>query len=201
MAGCDCEVEVKDREQGRVLVQLLAINGLMFLFEVVLGILAQSTALLADSLDMLADAMVYAIGLYAVGGVRSTKIRAARFSGLFQLLLGAGVAMEAVRRMVTGSEPESALMMAVGLLALFANLVCLRLIARHRHGEVHMRASWVFSKNDVIANLGIILAGGLVYLTDSRYPDIVTGLLISLVVMRGGLHILADARRESRVSA
>ncbi len=201
MAGCDCEVEVKDREQGRVLVQLLAINGLMFLFEVVLGILAQSTALLADSLDMLADAMVYAIGLYAVGGVRSTKIRAARLSGLFQLLLGAGVAMEAVRRMVTGSEPESALMMAVGLLALLANLVCLRLIARHRHGEVHMRASWVFSKNDVIANLGIILAGGLVYLTDSRYPDIVTGLLISLVVMRGGLHILADARRESRVSA
>ena len=85
-------------------------------------------------------------------------------------------------------------MMGMGLLALIANVTCLILIAKHREGEVHMRASWIFSKNDVIANLGVILAGGLVAWTGSRLPDLVIGLLVALVVVRGGLLILQDAK-------
>ncbi len=196
MSGCDCEIEIKNREQARVLVILLAINGAMFLVEIVLGILAESTALIADSLDMLADATVYGIGLYAVGRAPLDKIRAAHASGIFQILLGTGVAIDALRRLVIGSEPESFMMLAVGFAALIANLICLRLIARHRDGEVHMRASWIFSKNDVIANLGIIGAGVLVYLLDSRYPDIVIGLIISAIVIRGGFHIIGETNRE-----
>jgi Co/Zn/Cd efflux system component len=145
---------------------------------------------------MLADATVYAIGLYAVGRSPLTKIRAAHTSGLFQILLGAGVAVDALRRLILGSEPGSLMMVLVGMAALVANVICLRLIARHREGEVHMRASWIFSKNDVIANLGIIGGGVLVYLLDSRYPDIIVGLMISAVVIRGGVHIMADTRRE-----
>ncbi len=196
MSGCGCEIEIRDREQRRVLIILLAINGVMFLAEFGLGILSESTALIADSLDMLADAGVYGIGLYAVGRAAEHKIRAARWSGLFQILLGLGVLADILRRAIFGSDPESWMMMAVGAVALVANVICLILIARHREGEVHMRASWIFSKNDVIANLGIILGGLLVHLLDSRYPDIVIGLAIVMLVIRGGLHILQDARRE-----
>ncbi len=196
MSGCGCEIEIRDREQRRVLIILLAINGMMFVAEFGLGILSESTALIADSLDMLADAGVYGIGLYAVGRAAVHKIRAARWSGLFQILLGLGVLADILRRAIFGSEPESWMMMAVGAVALVANVICLILIARHREGEVHMRASWIFSKNDVIANLGIILGGVLVHLLDSRYPDILIGLAIVTLVIRGGLHILQDARRE-----
>lgn len=201
VSDCGCEIEVKDREQSRVLVALLAINGAMFVVEIILGILSESTALIADSLDMLADATVYGIGLYAVGRSPLTKIRAAHVSGLFQMLLGAGVAVDVLRRLILGSEPESYMMVLVGMAALVANVICLWLIAKHRKGEVHMRASWIFSKNDVIANLGIIGGGVLVYLLDSRYPDILIGLIISAIVIRGGFHIMADTSRERQALA
>ena len=98
-----------------------------------------------------------------------------------------------------GSEPEPTLMIGVSLIALVANVICLTLIAKHRDGEVHMRASWVFSKNDVIANVGVIAAGGLVLLLDEHWPDLVIGALIVFVVFRGGISILADAKRERMI--
>lgn len=198
MSGCGCEVELKNKQQSRVLIVLLAINALMFLVEITLGLLSESTALIADSLDMLADAAVYGIGLYAVGRPLAAKIRAAHMSGVFQIILGASVSVDVLRRIVWGSEPESFLMMAVGLAALVANVVCLKLISKYRAGEVHMRASWVFSKNDVIANLGIIAGGILVYSFESRYPDLLIGLAISIIVIRGGIHIVKDAGSENR---
>lgn len=198
MSGCNCEFEIKNREQSRVLIVLLGINAVMFVVEIALGILSESTALIADSLDMLADATVYGIGMYAVGRPMSAKIRAAHLSGVFQIMLGALVSLDVFRRFVGGSEPESLLMISVGLVALMANVICLKLISKHREGEVHMRASWVFSKNDVIANLGIIVGGLLVYTLDSRYPDLLIGLAISIVVIRGGMQILRDAGDEKK---
>jgi Co/Zn/Cd efflux system component len=198
MSGCGCEFEIRQQGERRVLLWLLGINALMFVVEIVLGIFSESTALIADSLDMLADATVYGIGLYAVGRPLPAKIRAAHLSGIFQILLGAVVLLDVMRRFVLGSEPASLLMMTVGLAALVANVICLKLISRYREGEVHMRASWIFSKNDVIANLGIIVGGVLVYLLESRYPDLVIGLLISLIVIRGGIHIFQDASNEKR---
>ncbi len=199
MAGCDCSVEIKGREESRVLITLLAINGAMFVVEIVLGILSESTALIADSIDMLADAAVYGVGLYAVGKAVIVKIKAAQISGIFQIILGGTVAIEVLRRTFTGSEPDSSLMIVVGIAALIANIISLALISKHRDGEVHMRASWIFSKNDVIANLGIIIGGCLVYLFDSRYPDLVIGLAISVIVIRGGIHIVKDAADERRI--
>lgn len=108
---------------------------------------------------MLADATVYGIGLYAVGRATSIKLRAASISGIFQIVLALGVMAEIVRRLIWGSEPEALFMIGVSIVALIANVVCLALISKHRDGEVHMRASWIFSKNDVIANSGVILAG------------------------------------------
>ncbi|MCP4302368.1 MAG: cation transporter [Gammaproteobacteria bacterium] len=198
MSGCGCELEVESKEQGRVLWILLSINAAMFVAEATAGVIAQSTGLIADSLDMLADATVYAIGLFAVGKAAGAKIRAASMSGIFQILLALGVLIEVGRRLLFGSEPEALFMIGVSVVALVANVVCLALISKHRDGEVHMRASWIFSKNDVIANIGVIIAGLLVHVLATPLPDLVIGALISFIVLRGGVAIVADASREKR---
>ena len=200
MGGCDSEIESTDDHESKTLKRLLAINALMFVLEIVVGLVAQSTAVLADSLDMLADASVYGVALYAVGRGIATKAKAAQASGVMQILLGTVVLMDIVRRLVLGSEPVSALMIGMGGLALVANVYCLGLIAKHRYGEVHMRASWIFSKNDVIANLGIIAGGLLVSWLDSPYPDLVIGAAIASIVIRGGIHIVKDAIRTKRAT-
>lgn len=195
----DCQIEVRGAGQRRVLIILLVINATMFVAELALGILADSSGLIADSLDMLADAFVYGLSLYAVGRAAEREIRAARLSGWFQILLACGVAVDVVRRIIFGSEPVSALMMCVGAAALVANIACLMLISRHRAGGVHMRASWIFSTNDVLANLGVIAAGALVWATGLRWFDYAIGLAIFVLVLRGGLAILREARAEASV--
>ena len=197
MSNCDCQIEIQHQSQKRVLIILLIINAVMFFFELVTGIMSQSTALIADSLDMLADATVYGIGLYAVGKSAASKIKAAHTSGVFQISLGVLVVFDVGRRYLFGSEPESLFMIVIGLVALIANVICLKLISKHREGEVHMRASWVFSKNDVLANIGTVIAGGMVFALGSRLPDLLIGLLISLMVIRGGMSIIKDAKAES----
>ncbi|MDQ7010362.1 MAG: cation transporter [Mariprofundaceae bacterium] len=194
MLECGCTAGIRNREQRKALIPLLFINGLMFFIEFSLGIISQSTALIADSVDMLADATVYGISLYAVGRSVRTKINAARLSGAFQILLGFGVVADVVRRFVLGTAPEAMFMIIVGFLALAANVLCLAIIARHRKDEVHMRASWIFSRNDVLANAGVIIAGVLVSMLASPLPDLIIGLLIAVVVIHGGISILRDAR-------
>ncbi len=197
MSGCDCHIEVTQKEQQRTLVLLLAINGVMFVIEFVFGLIGQSTGLISDAIDMLADALVYAVGLYAVGKSINVKVRAVHISGIFQIMLAMGVLSDVARRYLFGSEPESMFMIGFGLLALAANIWCLSLIAKHRHGEIHMRASWIFSKNDVIANSGVILGGLLVYLLDSNLPDLLIGFAIVLIVIRGGISMIKEAGNES----
>jgi Co/Zn/Cd efflux system component len=173
---------------------LLAINGAMFLVEIIIGWLAESTGLIADSLDMLADAAVYGVSLYAIGRGATVQAKAARLSGYLQLLLAVGALFEVVRRFFMGSNPEPPFMIGIALLALIANVACLILIAKHRQGGVHMRASWIFSTNDVIANVGVIVAGLLVLWTQSPLPDLVVGAIIAGIVLTGALRILKLAR-------
>lgn len=193
MSGCGCEMEARDARERRTLAIVLAINSVMFVAELVLGLLAESTGLIADSLDMLADASVYGISLAAVGRSAALQGRAAMASGVVQAVLAGLVLVDVVRRLVVGSEPVSALMMAVGVAALIANSICLALIVRHRDGGVHMRASVIFSTNDVIANLGVVASGALVWVSGSRYPDLAIGLIIAAVVFAGGLRIIKEA--------
>jgi Co/Zn/Cd efflux system component len=198
MSSCGCEIEIKDQEQKAVLYWLLGINAVMFIIEMSVGLLADSTALIADSLDMLADAVVYGVGIYAVGKTIVHKANAAKVSGYFQLALGLLILFDIARRATFGSGPESMLMMGMGGVALIANVICLAIIRKQKNGEVHMRASWIFSANDVIANIGVILAGVMVYLFDTRWPDLVIGFIVSIVVLRGAVLILKDARQEFR---
>ena len=179
-----------DASESFVLKQLLAINAVMFAAEIIVGLWAQSAGLIADSLDMFADAAVYGVTLYAVGHSIQMKVRAAHFSGWLQLILALGALMEVGRRFLFGSEPASTLMIGFGMVALIANTICLFLIAKQKDNGAHMKASWIFSANDVIANLGVILAGILVAWTGSRYPDLIIGLLIGLIVLNGARRIL-----------
>ena len=165
------------QKEAYILKWLLAINAVMFGIEITVGWWAQSTGLIADSLDMFADAAVYGVSLYDVGYSVRMKLRAAHLSGWLQVILAIGALSEVIRRFVFGSEPVSNLMMSFGLVALAANVLCLLLISKNRDSGAHMKASWIFSANDVITNLGVILAGGMVALTGSRYPDLVPFLI------------------------
>ena len=196
MADCGCGTEQAVKLERRTLIALLLINGVMFFAEAILGWIAQSTGLIADSLDMLADASVYGVSLYAVGKGLQQKATAATVSGYLQILLGLGVLIEVLRRLMFGSEPQSLLIVAVGFVALLANALCLVLISKHREGGVHMRASWIFSANDVIANLGVILSGILVWLLGNRFPDLIIGCIISIIVVRGGAIILKESKES-----
>jgi Co/Zn/Cd efflux system component len=134
---------------------------------------------------------VYGVALYAVGRAARLQMRAAQLAGWLQGLLALGLLVEVGRRFFSGSEPQSLMIMAVSCVALIANVACLLLIARHRDGGVHMKASYIFSANDVLINVGVIVAGGLVAWTGSNYPDLFIGGLIGLVVLLGARRILA----------
>lgn len=193
-APADEAGEGTERDQSRVLRWVLGINAAMFVVELVAGWLAESTGLLADSLDMLADACVYGIALWAVGRATSFQLTAARISGWLQLILALGVLTEVARRAFTGSAPEPSMIMGIAAVALAANVACMWGLSRHRSGGAHMQASWIFTTNDVIANVGVILAGGLVSWTSSAIPDLVIGALIGLIVLRGAMRILKLGR-------
>lgn len=197
VAGCGCAAQRDVRLERRTLWIVLAINAAMFVMELGFGLRARSTGLIADSLDMLADAAVYALSLLAVGRSVLEQRRAAGISGLMQIALAGWVLVDVARRWLHGSEPQSSWMIAIGALALLANLLCLVLVSRHREGGVHMRASLIFSTNDTLANAGVIVAGALVAWTGSRLPDLLIGAAISLLVLRGGLRILNEVRGAS----
>lgn len=189
----------KAQIERSTLLLLIAINGVMFVIELAAGWVAQSMGLIADSLDMLADAGVYGIALLAVGSSPLRKAQAAAASGCLQLALAGVVLVEVGRKLLYGSEPVSGLMIGVSVVALAANAACLYLLRKHRHGEVHMRASWIFSTTDVQANVGVMIAGVLVALTGSGTPDLIIGVLVCGIVVRGGVRILREARREGRL--
>jgi len=189
--SADCaEAPPPEQDERTVLWQLMAINGLMFVIEIMAGWMAESTGLLADGLDMLADAAVYGLALAAVGSAAHTKLKTAHLSGWLQLVLGIGILFEVGRRIWIGAEPQPPVMLGIAALALIANLMCVLLLARHRHGEAHMKASWIFTANDAIANLGVIIAGALVGWLGTAWPDWIIGTAIGALILHGAWRIL-----------
>lgn len=187
-------LEVDSSGEAKVLKLLLLINGGMFFIEFILGIFAESMGLISDSFDMLADASVYMISLYAVGKTVEAKKKSASVNGYFQIILGVGVLVETLRRFVYGSDPEPTYMIAVSVVALTANIYCLYLLSAHKEGGAHMKASYICSSTDVMANAGVILAGILVMVTKSSIPDLVVGMIVVAIVLRGANAILKVAK-------
>ena len=180
--------------QRRVLRIALALNATMFIVGIVAGLVGQSSSLIADALDMLADASAYAIALGAIGRSTRFKAGAATLSGSLLLVLGVLVLLDAGRRALFGSEPESLVMMAVAFLSFLVNASVLRMLGRYREGEVHLRATWIFTRVDVIANVAVMLSGLVVLLTGSQFPDLIVGGAIGIYVVKEAFEILSEAR-------
>lgn len=183
------------RTEREALTLLFALNGAMFIVEVVTGYFAQSMGLVADGLDMLADSAVYGVALLAIGAAPGRKVSAAFVAGYLQLALACGAVVKLGFAIVRGSEPAVATMIGISVLALVVNAFALNVLRRHRHGDVHLRAAWIFSATDVQVNLAVIAAAILVYALQSPVPDLVIGGLICALVFRSVWRILSDARR------
>jgi Co/Zn/Cd efflux system component len=190
-----CEVREIPREQRRVLHVVLWINVAMFLVESVAGLLGNSTALLADSVDMLGDAIVYGFSLYVIGRGPLWQARAALLKGAIMAAFGIGVLVQAVVKIAHGLAPTVEVMGAVGLLALAANVFCLVLLWRRRGDDINMRSAWVCSRNDVAGNAGVLVAAGAVALTGSPWPDIAIGLLVAGMFGLSAARVVRDASR------
>ena len=181
--------------QRKLLWTVLIINFVFFGLEMLFGIFSKSMGLVADSLDMLADSIVYALALFAVGGTIARKNSIARFAGYFQIVLALVGFIEVIRRFI-GAEnmPDFQTMIIVSSLALIANVICLYLLQKNKSEEAHMQASMIFTSNDVIINSGVILAGLLVNWFDSSYPDLIVGAIVFIIVARGAYRILKLAK-------
>jgi Co/Zn/Cd efflux system component len=184
-------VEETHWRESRLLWQVLAINLSFFVLEIFAGFIAGSMGLVADSLDMLADSIVYGLSLFAVKGEVARKKRVAGAAGYFQLALAVLGFLEVIRRCIGhGETPDFHTMIIISLLALAGNGLCLYLLQGSGSREAHMQASMIFTSTDIIVNLGVIVAGLLVYLTSSRLPDLAVGTMVFVLVGRGAYRIL-----------
>jgi len=196
-----CENKVSElaalrASQGRVLWIVLAINAIMFVVEFAGGIVADSTALMADSLDMLGDATVYAFSLFVLNRSAAWRTGVVRLKGAVMAALGLGVIGQVIANAVLGGLPIAKTMGGIGFLALFANLVCLLLLLRHRNDDLNMRSTWLCSLNDIIANGGVLMAAGLVAVTQSKWPDLVIGTIIAALFLSSAFKVLWESLRS-----
>jgi Co/Zn/Cd efflux system component len=189
-----CAVKLISERQRRVFRVVLSINRAIFLVEVWAGIAAYSTALLADSVDMLGDAVVYGFSLYVIGRDAIWQGRAALLKGIIMAAFGAGLLAQVLLKLMNGLVPTAEVMGIVGLSALAANLLCLFLLWRHRDDDINMRSVWVCSRNDKIGNAGALVAAAGVTLTHAAWPDILIGLCIAAVFARSAIVVIRDAR-------
>jgi len=191
------ELSAQDQAQRRTLLVVLILNALLFVGLAVGGLLADSSALIANAADNASDSLVYLLSFLAVGRGVHWKRRAARLSGILLLVFAGLVILDVGRRWLVGAEPFGVTMMAMALVAAAINLLCLILIRRAQSDDVNMRAAETFSFNDFASNGGILVAGGLVMWLDQAWPDLVVGVIVAFIAVKGGLEILKDARADA----
>ena len=182
----------ENTNQKRLLWIVLVINFAFFIIEMTTGLISKSMGLVADSLDMLADSFVYGISLFAVGGTMIKKKRIAKLAGYFQIVLATIGFIEVLRRFFEVEKlPDFSTMIIVSIFALLANGICLYILQKSRSKEeAHIKASMIFTSNDVIINLGVITAGLLVNWLNSSKPDLIIGTIVFILVLQGAFRIL-----------
>jgi len=195
-----CEIEALKAKQSSTLKAVLGINATMFAVEITAGIAAGSVALVADSLDMLGDALVYGFSLYAVTrGLREKAISALLKGGIMGAF-GLIVLLQAGYRALHPDAPVVALIGVIGALALVANGTCLALLWRHRADDINMRSVWLCSRNDIIANVSVLIAAAGVWATESAWPDIIIGTALAVLFFRSSVQVIRDALRALRAA-
>ena len=198
--GTELERLALHKDIRRVLVIVLMLNAMMFVIEFGAGLIAQSAALMADSVDMLGDALVYGISLYALGRGIRWRAGAALIKGGFILILGLGVLVQIGIKIAFGVPPVSSIMIICGSMALVANLSCLGLLWPYRRHDVNLASTFECSRNDVIANVGVIAAAFLVGITTSPWPDVIVAAAIAFLFFRSALRVIADAWPHYRMT-
>lgn len=193
-------LDAGNAQDRRILLLVLLINLGQCVAGVGVGIWASSTALIGAALDNLADASVYGVSLYAIGRASAIKVRAARLSGWLLIGLAVILLIEVLRRFLGGEPPVGPAMMAMAAVNAALNIVCLRLLKRHRGEDVNFKASAIFTSNDSIVNLGIVLSGALVMWWGSNLPDLILGLVVSAIAANGGREILSEAAEAAEKS-
>ncbi|MEX2326191.1 MAG: cation diffusion facilitator family transporter [Pseudomonadales bacterium] len=188
-----CDIELLRERQSNLLKIVLGVNLVMFLVEFAAGVIAASTSLMADSLDMLGDAIVYGFSLYVVARSDRWKSGAAFFKAAIMAIFGLFVLAEASWKFLHPVTPVYEIIGLVGLIALAANGFCLFLLTRHRDDDVNMRSVWLCSRNDIIANVSVLVAAVGVYMTASQWPDLVIGLMIATLFLRSAWFVANDA--------
>lgn len=194
---CTQVAESSTEAERNTLRMALSVNAAMFVIGAIVGILAQSTGVLADALDMLTDSIAYGLALMAMSRGLTFKKNAARWSGGILVLLGAGIVAEVVRRWLLGSEPVGLVMMAYSVVSFAVNLYVLTQLAQFRHGEVHLRASYICTRADVLANIAVFISGGIVAATGLQIVDLIVGLGIGLYVLKEAVEILHEANEAA----
>ncbi|MBC7660779.1 MAG: cation transporter [Chitinophagaceae bacterium] len=187
------------RKQSKVLKVVLVANAIMFLVEFSYGWTANSTSLLADSLDMFGDAVVYAFSLFVLYKSQRWRAGAGLLKGLIMLAFGIGVLGDAFSKALNYSAPDAPTMGMIGGLALVANVGCLLILLRHRDDDINMRSTWICSRNDIVSNVGVIVASFAVTYTHSKWPDILFGVLIAGVFIRSSLQVIVEANTELKL--
>lgn len=191
-------LDAENAAERHTLKWVLGINCMQVAIAGTVGIVAQSAGLLGAALDNLGDAAVYAVSLYAVGRSVVAKSRAARLSGVLLIATALVLLAEVIRRFVGGSEPIGLAMIIAALANAGTNLINLRLLRSHRTEGVHFKASWIFTTNDMWANLGIVASGVAVMIFNSAVPDLLIGVAVVAIVIKGGWDILLEANEARR---
>lgn len=204
MSGCcnqDCSLDrLRERQRGTLKI-VLGINAVMFLVVAAAALYGNSTALLADSLDNLGDALTYGLSLYAVSRSAKVKAKVALFKGGLIFLSAFAVAAQIIYKLFAPSMPVFEVMGAFSLLGLAANSLCLFLLWRHRREDVNMSSVWECSRNDIASNLSVFVAAGAVWFTGSGWPDTVVALGLVWLLLRSAIRVISLARRELRTAA
>ncbi|MFM0329494.1 cation transporter [Paraburkholderia strydomiana] len=200
--SCECgRATATTRAERKTLRIALVLNATMFVVGMAAGLWAQSNGLMADALDMLTDATAYALGLMAATRGIRFKQYSARWTGATLMLLSVGIIGDVVRRFLFGSEPLGTAMVGFSLLSLCVNVTVLRMLAKYRGGEVHMRASWICTRADVVANFGVLASGLVVLATGWRYADLVVGVAIAIYVAKEAAEIWREALNPAERSS
>ncbi|HRK07519.1 MAG TPA: cation diffusion facilitator family transporter [Pseudobdellovibrionaceae bacterium] len=187
-------------KQGTVLKWVLGINALMFVVEFTFGWLSRSSALMADSLDMFGDAAVYGFSLFALNRGAIWRARAGLSKGVIMAIFGFVVLGQATYRFLTASVPVAETMGVIGAVALAANAICLVLLYNHRADDINMRSTWLCSRNDIVSNVGVIVASVLVGLLNSGWPDLIVGFAIAALFLKSSYEVVTEAKEELRLS-
>jgi cation diffusion facilitator family transporter len=193
------ELSVLRRSHKTILIVVLVINAILFIVEAGAGLLANSTALLADSLDMLGDSLVYGFSLYVLWRSAAWKAKAALLKGTIMAVFGAGVLLEVINKIISGIVPSAETMGIIGALVLLGNGICFLVLFRYRADDLNMRSTWLCSRNDIIANLSVLVAAIGVKVFAASWPDILVGAAIAALFLRSAFTVLRESFLELRM--